>query len=81
MYGVEVGGYLPKKNKLPFGTSTQRGLTHVLPLFKCLTQRKVGDENRVSFWLDRWCTKIPLAKLFPVLFEQGKSKNTTVAEA
>lgn len=37
--------------------------------------------DMVSFWLDRWCTKIPLAKLFPMLYEIGKTKNATVAQA
>lgn len=79
-YGTEVGSFFPKKSRLPFGISTWRGLTHVLPLFTSLTHWKIGKGEKVSFWKDRWCTKYPLAQLFPNLFEVGKTKNATVAD-
>lgn len=50
-YGTKIGGIMPKKSKLPFGVSTWRGLTHVLPLIKCITHWKVGSGDMVSFGL------------------------------
>lgn len=41
---------------------------------------KLGDENKASFWHDRWCTEIPLKSLFLDAFEAARNKKAVVKE-
>lgn len=79
-YGLRAGGVFPKKSNLPMGISVWRGLAKVEELFQILTKVELGDGVSTSFWLDKWCSSVPLARMFPKLFESTSTKGSSVAD-
>lgn len=67
-YGVEAGEFFPKKIKKPYGVSIWRGLYKVEELFRHLKKIEVGLGEGISFWKDRWCSDVPLGRLFPSFY-------------
>lgn len=57
-----------------------RGLSKVCELFNVLTQFALGEGVKISFWRSRWCSEVPLCRLFPKLFAQSKQKSCVVAK-
>lgn len=79
-YGSDIGGYFIKKKKGKMGISVWRGLSKVEDLFRRLPKFIVGAGKIISFWLDAWCTKLPLCHVFPSLFKVSSTRNSTVAD-
>lgn len=40
----------------------------------------IGDDSRVKFWVDAWCSEEPFSELFPMLYAQARSKQASVKE-
>lgn len=75
-----VGNFFPKRTKQSFGLSVWRGLAYVEPIFRQLTQFKIGNGFSTDFWNDSWCAAAPLSRLFPSVFTMAGLKHVTVAQ-
>ena len=47
-------------------------------VFNKYVQYKVGVEDRVKFWSDRWCGDLPLLSAFPTLYNFAANKEASV---
>lgn len=57
-----------------------RGLHKTKELFRHLVKFEVVNGEKVSFWFDRWCLKVPLASIFNDLVGFSSTRNALVAD-
>ncbi|OVA08022.1 hypothetical protein BVC80_1439g10 [Macleaya cordata] len=67
-YREERGGWEATHPKTPYGTSVWRGISNLSGEFRSHCILKLGDGKDICFWLDVWCSDIPLKDRFQSLF-------------
>ena len=72
-------GWLSDKNiNEGFASLFWKGLRSVKDIFFSGVAMTVNDGRGTRFWVDRWCSKVPLEKLFPQLYARALDPSGTV---
>ena len=62
-----------------FGVGLWKNIRKWWDNFFSFTRFEVGDDTKISFWLDQWCGEVALKVAFLVLFGLACTKDTSIA--
>lgn len=73
-YGDDKFGWMSASPKEAYACGVWKGIYSVKGLFSQPISFKVNKGDRVSFWHDPWCTKVPIVPLFPSCYRFTQNK-------
>ena len=79
-YGMEDGGWFSNTHRGKYGVGLWKDIRKEVIQMRQNCSIEVGNERKVGFWEDVWCSEAPLCSSFPSLYEVTSSKGAKVAD-
>lgn len=79
-YGPRGGTWYARSRNLISTSAFWNGISISKDVLWLSISFRMGEGNKISFWYDRWCSKIPLKSLYVTLCEFAHEKDEVVAK-